>query len=154
MSLAPAVPLDPVVRLRVLAAALPGAVVVERTLAATFDRVWRVVTDFDTMTPRYERYVSTVEVVERQGERAHVVVTLSSGEVEAMDVRVLHGWCLMHSPSTVVAFGARPAGDRTLLAHLELDRRSSLEAKGPPSAVAVGKLVRELEAIESLAKGL
>jgi hypothetical protein len=147
-------PLDPVDRLHVLAAALPGAVVAERTLAATFDHVWQVVTDLEAMTPRYEANVSAVEVVERRGERARVLVTLPGGRREAMDVRIIPGWCLMHSESTVVAFGARPMGHRTVLAHLELDRRSPLEPGGPPSQEACGKLARELDVIEALALGL
>ncbi|MPY95552.1 MAG: hypothetical protein GEV08_21590 [Acidimicrobiia bacterium] len=154
MSHAPSEPLDPVVRLHVLAAALPGAVVAERVLAAPFDRVWRVVTDLEAMTPRYERNVSAVEVVDRQGERARVIVTLRGGHSDAMDARILPGWCLMHSESTVVAFGARPMGPETVLAHLEFHRRSSVQPGGPPSDEAASKLVLELDTIELLAREL
>jgi hypothetical protein len=147
-------PLDPVVRLHLMAAALPGAVVAERTLAAAFDRVWRVVTDFEAMTPRYESNVRAVELVERQGERARIAVTLRGGQVETMTARTLPGWCLMHSASTVVAFGARPVGHQTLLAHLELDRRSSSSPRREPSVDPRGKLVRELDLIGLLAMEL
>lgn len=154
MSYAATQPLDPVVRLHALASALPGAVVAERTLAATFDQVWRIVTDLETMVARYEPGVRAVEVVDRQGERAHVVVTLRGGHLEAMQVRIVPGWCLMHSESTVVAFAARAAGQHTVLAHLEHDRRRPREPGAPRTDDARRKLARELETIEALATEL
>lgn len=152
MSHPPAELLDPVLRLRVLAAALPGAVVAERTLNATFDQVWRVVADLETMASRYERNVSAVEVISREGERAQVLVTVPGGRTETMAVRIVSGWCLMHSPSTVVAFAARAAGDQTVLAHLELGRAAPAAQQAAPTAQAYDKLMGELEAIELLAQ--
>jgi hypothetical protein len=138
---------------RLLVAALPGAIVAEPTLDAPFDRVWRVVSDLEVMVARYEPSVHAVEVVDRKGERAHVVVTLRGGHREPMQVRLVPGWCLMHSASTLVAFAARPAGERTVLAHLEHDRRPPRDGDGPRIGDA-GKLVRELETIEALASQL
>jgi hypothetical protein len=152
--MSPAESLDPVARLRVLAAALPGAVIAERTLAATFDQVWRVVTDLERMVPRYESSVKAIKVVDRQGQNAEVVATLRDGDVEVMDVRMVPGWCLMQSESTVVAFGARPEGHRTVLAHLEHNRRLSSARKVPMPEEAHAKLVREIDTIGSLAVGL
>lgn len=146
-----AAPLDPVARLHVLAAALPGSVVAERTIEASLDRVWPVVTDLETMTPRYERNVRAIEIVDRNGEWAHIIATLSSGGTEAMDVRMVPGWCLMQSKSTVVAFAARPVGDHTVLAHLEHDRRRSDARAVPASDAARAELEYELDVIASLA---
>lgn len=146
--------LDPVLRLHVLAAALPGAVVAERTLAAAFNQVWSVVTDLETMVPQYESQVNAVEVVDRQDERSQVVTTLRDGHVETMDVRIVPGWCLMQSESSVVAFGARQAGHQTVLAHLEHNRRSSPAQKDHVPGKAHAKLERELDIIGSLAREL
>lgn len=143
--------LDPILRLRVLAAALPGAVVAERTLHAPFDQVWRVVADLETMTSRYERNVLAVEVISRDRDHAQILVTIRGGRTEMMDVRIVPGWCLMHSPSTVVAFAAREVGDRTVLAHLELSRTAP-SPRAATSIEAHDKLTSELEAIELLAR--
>ncbi len=120
--------LDPVLRVHLLAAALPGSVVAERNVAAPFDQVWRVVTDLETMAPWYETNVTAIEIVERSSKWARIVATLRGGHLEEMDVRIVPGWCLMQSQSVIVAFGARPAGQHTLLAHLEHRRTSALVA--------------------------
>lgn len=147
-------PLDPLVRLQVLASALAGSVTVERTIAAPFERVWRIVSELEDMVPRYEDSVAAVEVTERNGERAHILVTLHSGHVEAMHVRLRPGWCLMHSATTTVAFAARPAGEGTVLAHLEHNQRTSPDAEAQPATDVHAKLARELETIELLANDL
>ncbi|MBM3664008.1 MAG: hypothetical protein FJW94_14260 [Actinobacteria bacterium] len=145
-------PFDPIARLRVLAAALPGSVIAERTLDASFDQVWQVIADLETMTPRYEHNVSTVEVTDRDGARATILVTTRTGHTETMDVRLVLGWCLMHSPSTVVAFAARDAGNQTLLAHLELNRTAQPASQTGSSADAHDKLMDELHTIELLSQ--
>src|SRR4051794_26373395 len=48
----PTVDLDPVRRLRVLAAAIPGAAVAESVLDAPFDDVWSAATDFENAVPK------------------------------------------------------------------------------------------------------
>jgi hypothetical protein len=145
--------IDPVARLRVLAAALPGSVIAERSVAASFDRVWEVITDLE-LAPRYETNVVAVEIVGRSDEQARIVATLRGGDSEEMDVRIADGWCLMQSLSFVIAFGARPAGPHTLLAHLEHSR--TVATLAPPERLhrAHDTLVRELDAIEALATNL
>ncbi len=134
-----------------LAAALPGAVVAERAVAAPFDQVWRVVVDLETMAPRYETNVTAIEVVERSHKRVRIVATLRGGHVEEMDVRIVPGWCLMQSQTVIIAFGARPAGSHTVLAHLEYMRNSESAPNLEPPHQAYETLLRELEAIENLA---
>jgi len=143
--------LDPVLRVHVLAAALPGSVVAERDLAAPFDRVWRVVTDLETMAPQYETNVTAIEVVERSPTWARIVATFLGGRLEEMDVRIVPGWCLMQSESVVSAFGARQVGTHTVLAHLEHRRTSASASTIQSPHNAYRMLIRELDAIELLA---
>lgn len=143
--------LDPVLRLRVLAAALPGSVVAERTMEAPFDQVWQVVTDLETMAPRYETSVAAIDVVERSPWWTRIVATLRDGQHEEMDARIVRGWCLMQSQSFIIAFGARPAGPRTVLAHLEHRRTSPFVRSLESSQLAQRTLLRELAAIDALA---
>lgn len=146
--------LDPVLRLHVLAAALPGAAIAERTLDAGFENVWGVVTDLEKMAPRYETHVDAIKIIERQGDRARVVATLRGGRVEAMEVRMVPGWCLMQSEYSIVGFGARPDGQQTLLAHFEYDRKQSPFGNARLADAAHARLVRELDTIGSLAREL
>jgi len=152
----PATPpdIDPVDRLAILAAALPGAVVGQRHIAAPFDAVWRVIADLEHATPRYEPGVANVRVIERHGELLRVLVEDTDGREEAMDVKLRPGWCLMQSATVVVAFAARRLGRQTLLAHLEhrrlqtpMPRRSQPYDRG----AALAKIDQELRTIETLA---
>lgn len=43
--------IDPIDRLAILAAALPGAAVRQRRIAAGFDAVWQVIADLEHATP-------------------------------------------------------------------------------------------------------
>jgi hypothetical protein len=146
--------IDPVDRLAVLAAALPGAVVRQRQIAAPFDAVWRVISDLEQATPRYEPGVAHVRVVERNGELLRLLVEDTNGHEDAMDAKLRPGWCLMQSATIVVAFAARPIGDQTLLAHLE-HLRVQTPVPNPSRSgyrrAAEAKIDEELQTIERLA---
>jgi hypothetical protein len=142
---------DPVTRLHVLAAAFPGSMVVEREISAPFAAVWRVIADLERMLPRYETAVASARVIDRQGERLRVRVTLAAGREEEMDARLTPGWCLMQGPSAVAAFAARSTGAGVLLAHLEY-ARGPASGRGRSRRAAQERLVRELEVIEELAR--
>lgn len=146
--------IDPVDRLAILAAALPGAAVGQRRIAAPFDAVWRVIADLEHAIPRYEPGVARVRVIERHGEFLRVLVEDTGGREEAMDARLRPGWCLMQSATGVVAFAARRLGDETLLAHLEHRRlQTPVPRRGQPHdrAAALAKIDQELRTIETLA---
>jgi hypothetical protein len=152
----PAAPagLDPLDRLDILAAALPGAAVRERRIAAPFDTVWQVIADLENATPRYEPGVARVRITERHGESLRLLVQDTAGSEMAMDVRLRPGWCVMQSAVLVIAFAARAVDGETLLAHLEL-WRGPAAAPGPaPPGVApaaLAKIDQELRTIERLA---
>ena len=145
--------IDPVNRLTVLAAALPGAAVRQRRIPAPFDTVWAVIADLEHATPRYEPGVARVHITERHGQRLHLLVGYTDGGEEPMEVRLRPGWCLMQSATVVVAFAARRVGGETLLAHLE-HRRAGALLPGPSRSrhprAAHAKIDQELHAIERI----
>lgn len=114
--------LDPVGRLRVLAAGLPAAVLDERTMAAPFDKVWGFFSDMEQSLPRFDQAVGEFEIVERDGSRLVARARTPRLRVPlTLDVDLEPGWCLMTArPSAyVVGFAAVPEGDQTRFAHLE-----------------------------------
>lgn len=148
------VELDPIARLSVLAAALPGAVVSQRQLSAPFAVVWRVIENLEHATPRYEPGVAQVRITARHGEQLQLLVRYTDGRSEAMDAKLRPGWCLMQSATAVIAFAARPSGDGTLLAHLEHRRLPAGAVDHWPRhrrRAAHAKLDQELRTIEQLA---
>lgn len=146
--------IDPVDRLTILAAALPGAAVAQRRIAAPFDAVWRVIADLEHAIPRYEPGVAHVRVIERHGELLRLLVQDTAGREDAMDARLRPGWCLMQSATVVVAFAARRLGSQTLLAHLEHRRlQPPMSRRNQPHdrSAALAKIDQELRTIETLA---
>jgi hypothetical protein len=146
--------IDPIDRLTILAAALPGAAVRQRHITAPFDAVWRVIADLENAIPRYEPGVAQVRVIERHGQLLRVLVRDTGGGEEMMDAKLRPGWCLMQSATIVVAFAARALGSQTLLAHLE-HRRGPVARPGQSRAhdrgAAEAKIDTELQTIERLA---
>ncbi len=144
--------IDPIDRLAVLAAALPGAAVRQRRIAASFEAVWRVIADLEHTLPHYEPGVVGVRVIERSGENLRLLVRHASDREDTMDARLRPGWCLMQSDTVVVAFAARRQGGRTLLAHLEHRRTQPAEPHATePCPAALAKIDQELRTIEKLA---
>lgn len=146
--------IDPIDRLAILAAALPGAAVRQRRIAAPFDAVWRVIADLEHATPRYEPGVAHVRVIEQHGEHLRLQVQDTAGREHEVDARLRPGWCLMQSATVVVAFAARRLGDETLLAHLEHQRtRAPMPRQSQPHdrSAALAKIDQELRTIETLA---
>jgi hypothetical protein len=146
--------IDPVDRLAILAAALPGAAVGQRRIAAPFDAVWRVIADLEHAIPRYEPGVAHVRVIEQRGQLLRLLVQDTDGREETMDARLRPGWCLMQSATTVVAFAARRQGNETLLAHLEHRRvQTPVPRRSQPHdrRAALAKIDQELRTIETLA---
>jgi hypothetical protein len=146
--------IDPIDRLTIIAAALPGAVVRQRQIAAPFDAVWRVIADLEHAIPRYEPGVAHVRIIEQHGPLLRVLVQDTGGREEMMDAKLRPGWCLMQSAAVVVAFAARPLGSQTLLAHLEHRRVQTPQPSQNRShyrQAAQAKIDQELQTIEKLA---
>jgi hypothetical protein len=124
----PAGQLDPIRRLHVMAAAIPGAAVAEGVLDARFDAVWEVASDLER-GHEIEVLIRRVRIRSRQpdeatgGERLELEVSprpFGPRELIAVDLRP--GWCWMQGRNSIAAMAARPEGDRTRFAHLEAVR--------------------------------
>jgi hypothetical protein len=116
----PAARLDPIARLRALAAGLPGAALHERVIDAPFADVWGYVSDLEHSVPEWDRDVARIRIVRSSGERLRVHSWSPRVPVPlGFDVTLRPGWCWMASHLYVVGMAAVPDGDRTRFAHLE-----------------------------------
>ncbi len=116
--------LDPIARLRVLAAGLPGVAVEERSIAAPFPFVWDFISDLERSVPSFDSSVGSIRVLERRGAtlRIRAVSTWRLAFLPLrFDVRLEPGWCWMVSRPQfyVVGMAAVADGDGTRFAHLE-----------------------------------
>lgn len=114
----PEIVLDPVARLRVMAAALPHVHLVERVLEAPFDRVWETAGALEA-APAFETLVGEVRILERDG--AMLRLDSRIGPVHlGLRARLEDGFCVMHGHGFDVGMAARPEGEgRTRFAHYE-----------------------------------
>lgn len=118
--------LDPIRRVKVLAAAIPSAGFVETTFAVPFDDFWPWLTDLERSVPSFDRRVARLRVRDRRpngdGSEQLGVLARSLGLPAPFDVRLEPGFCLMRARARVflVVMGARPDGpDRTRYAQIE-----------------------------------
>jgi hypothetical protein len=131
----PQATLDPIRRLRVLASALPGVGMVERTIDAPFDRVWGFVADLEHSVPAFDVLVSSLQITRRDGD--HLVVRAKSPLARRptrFEAELTDGWCWMQSAVYLVGMAAVPDGDRTRFANLE----------GVPFSSSATRLLRPL----------
>jgi hypothetical protein len=121
MSTWPVATLDPVQRLRVMAAALPGTAVLERVINAPYDDVVAMWDDLETSIPALDPVVRSVRVLSREGDRVHMVAKQVLLPVPVhFEVELQPGWCWMQSRTYLVGMAAVPVDDdHTLYAHLE-----------------------------------
>lgn len=114
----PVAELDAIRRLRVLEAAVPGAVAAETTLDAPFDRVWAVAADLERELPRYLRDVRSLHITRTDGERLEAYARGYAGLRARFDIVLRPGWCVMRSRFLLGAMAAVPDGERTRFAFL------------------------------------
>ncbi|MCC9309507.1 hypothetical protein LN042_20900 [Kitasatospora sp. RB6PN24] len=111
--------LDPVRRLRVLAAAVPGAVRHrEIVLPVPVDRVWAVASDLERELPRLLTTVRGFRFTGGEGERLRAHAVGRFGQRADFDVVLRPGWCLMRSRFVLGAMAAVPEGEGTRFATL------------------------------------
>ena len=137
MSEQPRVEIDPIRRLRVLAAAIPGAAVAEGVLDAPFDAVWETVRDLEHVGG-IEILVANPQIRSRRpdpdtgGERLELEYTARPlGKREVLDVDLRPGWCYMQSQLGIAAMAAVAERERTRFAHLEAVRFPGRRLFGP-----------------------
>ncbi len=120
----PAVEIDPVVRLRALAAGLPHVALVECVLDAPPARVWSIVSDLEHGVPRFEAGVRSAEIIARDGDRLEVVTRGTFGLPMRFRAVLRPGWCVMHARLADIGMAVAPEdhGRRTRFAHFEGSR--------------------------------
>jgi hypothetical protein len=108
----PRAELDPVARLRVLAAAIPGAVVTERVLDAQFDRVWALLSDLEGTFTDIQPDLRSVHILASDGDRVTALARSHYGLRANLDGVVSPGWCWLQSRFLIIGMAAtaHPAG--------------------------------------------
>ena len=120
----PVAALDPVARLRVLAAGLPGVSIEERRLARPVQEVWGFISDLERSIASFDRSVASVRVLQRDGTHLRIRARStwrSAFQPVQFEVDLEPGWCWMVSRPTfyVVGMAAVADGDHTHYAQLE-----------------------------------
>lgn len=116
----PVADLDPVARMRALAAAVPHAAIDETLFDVPFERFWSFIEDLENSNPRYEGPVNRLRILERSGERIQLEARISPGLWIAFDCVLRSGWCIMRSSTAEIGMAAHPEGvGRTRFIHFE-----------------------------------
>lgn len=116
----PVAELDPVARLRALAAGLPHVSLRECVIEAPFAEVWGIAGDLEHGVPRIERGLERVEILNRTGQRIELVAHGPLGTRMSMQAILQPGWCVMRSRIADVGMAATPEGaEATRFAHFE-----------------------------------
>ncbi|MEV1248114.1 hypothetical protein [Nonomuraea sp. NPDC049750] len=113
----PVADLDPVRRLRVLAAGVPGARVAERMLPDPFELVWEVASDLEREFGTFEPDMRDLRIVADDGGGRLVAEARSKYGMRArFDVDLRPGWCWMQSRFLLVGLAATAVPEGTLVA--------------------------------------
>ena len=104
----PTAGLDPVRKLRVLAAALPGTDLAELTIVAPPELVWQVASNLQAEMPRLVRDFRTVTTTPGTGERLVMHARGYLGQRARFDVVIRPGWCWMQSRFLLCGMAAAP----------------------------------------------
>lgn len=106
-------------RLRVIAAATPGAAVQERVISAPFSTVWNVAADLEgELAGWLFPDIRSLQLTPVGGDRSVAKVLGYSGLRARFDVVLQPGWCLMQSRFLVGAIAADPENEGTRVAIL------------------------------------
>jgi hypothetical protein len=136
--------LDPLRRIRVLAAALPGAAVVETVMPAPIETVWAVASDLETELPHLVLDVRSVRIEERDGERLRALIRGHTGLSDRFDVVLRPGWCWMEGRRVIGAMAAAPTTEGTRFALLGGLRITHHTGLGPPASLLAKPLLRHM----------
>ncbi|MFI6938982.1 hypothetical protein ACIBI4_06895 [Streptomyces sp. NPDC050418] len=108
---------DAVQRLRIMAAGVRGARVVEQVLHAPYDDVWAVMADLEGEFGRFQPDMRRVRVLRVAGERVEALARSKYGFSAHLRGFVRPGWCWLQSRFLVIGMAAVPvAGGRTRVA--------------------------------------
>jgi hypothetical protein len=106
----PVADLDPMRRLRVLAASVRFPVFIEEiTLPVPMDQVWSLASDLEGELPRLLPTVRSIRITRSQGENLELFATGTLGQRARFDAVLRPGWCVMRSRFVLGAMAAMPA---------------------------------------------
>jgi hypothetical protein len=112
----PLVDLDPVRRLRVLAAGIPGAYVTEQVIPAPFDEVWEVAGGLETEFGNYQPDMKRLRITKADGAQLEAIARSRLGFRARFDIVARPGWCWMQSRLLLIGVAATPVPGGTLVA--------------------------------------
>ncbi len=114
----PTADLNPIRRLQVMAATIPGTVLAGTVIPEPFDRVWAVASDLEVELPHLVRDFRTVHITAGYGERLELRARGYLGQRARFDVLLRPGWCWMQSRFLLGGMAAAPHPDGTSFAFL------------------------------------
>jgi len=116
----PVADLDPVAKMRALAAGVPHAAIDETLFDVPFERFWSFIEDLENNTALYEGTVSRLRILDRHGESIRLEARGPLGFWIPFDVVLRSGWCVMHSKSGQTGMAAHPENaTQTRFIHFE-----------------------------------
>lgn len=104
----PVASLDPIRRLRVMAAAIPGAGLTELIIDAPPELVWQTAGNLEAEMPRLVRDFRSVTVIPGDEDRLVMHARGYLGQRARFDVVIRPGWCWMQSRFLVCGMAAAP----------------------------------------------
>lgn len=107
----PTADVDPVRRLRALAASVSGAAVTERVYDAPLDLVWGTLIDFEGSFADLQADMTDVRVLDRSGGRVEVSAKGRLGRRAHLRGIARDGFCWMQSRFLIVAMAATAESD-------------------------------------------
>jgi len=114
----PTADLDPIRRLKVMAAVTPGTVIAEAVIPKPFDRVWGVASDLEVELPHLIRDFRTVHLTADSDGRLELRARGYLGQRARFDIVLRPGWCWMQSRLLLGGMAAVPHPDGTSFAFL------------------------------------
>ncbi|HEY2639126.1 MAG TPA: hypothetical protein VGI66_04485 [Streptosporangiaceae bacterium] len=145
----PVADIDPVRRLRVIAAATPGAAYAEELIPAPFDAVWELAGDLERELPRMVTDLRSFEITSARGERMTARASGRLGQRARFDIVLRPGWCVMQSRFLIGGMAAVPEAGGTRFAFLGGLRLPGMRLLDPVLRPAVTNLalrpIRRLE---------
>jgi hypothetical protein len=143
----PVAELDPVRRLRVLASAIAGAHVSERTIPAPFDVVWRIASDLERSFGTFEPDMRGLTIdADLGGGRLVARARSRYGMRARFDVDLQPGWCWMQSRFLLIGLAATAVPDGTLVA-----QTGGVRVPGRAALIPVGVRAAGERALAALA---
>lgn len=147
----PVADLDPLRRLRVMAAAIPGTDLAELTIDAPPEAVWQVVSNLPVEMPRLVRDFRSVTITPGSGERLVMHARGYLGQRARFDVVIRPGWCWMQSRFLLCGMAAAPDPSGTRFGFLGGIRAPGVTLLHPllhlvgPAAVRLGRLETDVQ---------